>query len=277
MGESEGSVRAWMGATTQRARSKGSLLQRWMRVQRQADASPERVSGVLRDGPRTATHPLPCSQGRWRSQVPLAAGQALPPGCAGAGVGAGEAEQGELRGRPPVDRRHRGSRGRGVPGRHRHGVAGGDLPGQPGPAGPYPKAGQAGQDQAAVDPDRERPGGAAGLPAGHRADLRGPVPAHLLRVSAQAQRQGRLAGHLAMAELRVRPRRRRRHRRLLRLHRQTAARGARGASGRRRLRARAHPGVAAGRDHGAGPAVAQPRRGSPGRPDLTRARQHLPP
>src|SRR5215218_8343289 len=58
-----------MGATTQRARSKGSLLQRWMRVQRQADASPERVSGVLRDGPRTATHPLPCSQGRWRSQV----------------------------------------------------------------------------------------------------------------------------------------------------------------------------------------------------------------
>src|SRR5215207_4196881 len=50
-----------MGATTQRARSKGSLLQRWMRVQRQADASPERVSGVLRDGPRTATHPLPCT------------------------------------------------------------------------------------------------------------------------------------------------------------------------------------------------------------------------
>jgi hypothetical protein len=42
MGESEGIVGAWMGETTQLARSKGSLLQRCLMVQGQADASPRK-------------------------------------------------------------------------------------------------------------------------------------------------------------------------------------------------------------------------------------------
>jgi len=42
MGESEGIVGALMGETTQLARSKGSLLQRCLSVQGQADASPRK-------------------------------------------------------------------------------------------------------------------------------------------------------------------------------------------------------------------------------------------
>lgn len=40
MGESEGTIRASMGETTQLGRSKGSLLQRCLSVQGKADASP---------------------------------------------------------------------------------------------------------------------------------------------------------------------------------------------------------------------------------------------